>query len=346
MKQKRKHLVFWIVYSLFIFFIFSVLTNLWESAFRMLGIISMQMLVFYLNYNVLISKYYANKKYVQYSLANICLLLFSVFVIDFLIRFSYFLVHFNRDHSFSLDTIFNFNYFNIDSLEIVFNHMMPILLAIFISFLFYNFIQQKKREEKEALLIKAEKNFLVSQINPHFLFNTLNNIYSLTLLNDAKGSEAVLQLSRMLDYSLYSGTKEIVNLEKDIQYITNFIDLFKLKDDEIDTVSFNYSNANQKLKIAPMLLIPFVENAFKHGNIEDVTKGVIAISIETKGNMILFECKNSFVEKKSVDKSSGIGIANVKRRLELLYPNDHHLEIKSDENNFIVTLSITTSYEV
>lgn len=159
MPQKRKHIIFWILYSLFIFFIFSVLTDLWESVFRSLGIISMQMLVFHLNYKILITKYYASKKYFIYGLINFGLILFSVTVIDFFIRFFYYLAHLNRDHSYSLNTIFNFKYFDIESLETIFNHMMPIILAIFISFLFYSFSEQKKREEKEILLTKAEKTF-------------------------------------------------------------------------------------------------------------------------------------------------------------------------------------------
>ncbi len=221
--------------------------------------------------------------------------------------------------------------------------MMPVLLAIFISFLFYNFSELKKREEKETLLAKAEKDFLISQINPHFLFNTLNNIYSLSVFNNAQSSSAIMQLSKMLDYSLYGSKKELVSLHEEIQHINNFIGLFKLKDDGIETITFDFVKANKTLKIAPMLLIPFVENAFKHGNVEDVKNGYIEIDLYTKQEQVIFKIKNSYRPKKSVDESSGIGIINVKRRLELLYPNKHQLHIEQKENDYIINLSITTN---
>ncbi len=299
------------------------------------------MLAFYFNYHKLIPKYYASKKYVIYGLTNFVLTLFSVLVIDFFIRLSYYIAHLNRDHSYPLNTIFNFRHFDIESLEVIFNHMMPIILAIFISFLFYYFSEKKKREKKETLLVKAEKDFLISQINPHFLFNTLNNIYTLSLASDNKSPKAIMQLSKMLDYSLYGSKKEKVSLKEEIQYINNFIGLFKLKDDNIKSVSFNFSKANNTLKIAPMLLIPFIENAFKHGNIEDTKSGYITIMLKTKlDNKVLFTVKNSYRTKKSVDNSSGIGINNVKRRLELLYFNKHTLSIEESQNEYLIYLTL------
>ncbi|WP_159025712.1 sensor histidine kinase [Aquimarina sp. Aq78] len=224
--------------------------------------------------------------------------------------------------------------------------MMPIILAIFISFLFYSFSEQKKREEKEILLTKAEKNFLVSQINPHFLFNILNNIYTLSLTNDNKSSKAIMQLSKMLDYSLYGSKKKTVSLKEEIHYILNLIELFKLKDDAIEAINFDYSKVNQSYMIAPMLLIPFVENTFKHGNIEDTKNGFIDILLTTEANNITFKVKNSYKPKKSVDASSGIGILNVKRRLELIYPNKHELEINKQKEFYNVNLIIRLENEL
>lgn len=340
MSLKIKHVLFWIVYTLFIYMIYSVLTEIREALFRTIGMVSMQLIAYLINTKFLLPTFYKQKKYARYTFFNFILLLVSVFLIDYLIRLSYYIEHLDRDHRYTLDTVFNYKYFSIDNLEIIFNHMMPILLSVFLSFLFYNFLQQKKREEQEVLHIKAEKDFLISQINPHFLFNTLNNIYSLTLSNDDKGSKAVMQLSKMLDYSLYSSNEETVRLKEEIDYIINFIALFKLKDDKINTVDFRYNNANNELRISPMILIPFIENAFKHGNIEDVKNGYISIILESKNDTILFSCENSYQSKKSVDPSSGIGISNVKRRLAILYPNQHHLNIQQSSAVYKVSLSV------
>lgn len=324
---------------------YNILTNYLQAIMRTIGIIGLQILVFYVNINYLLPKYYSKKKFLHYGLFNASLLFISVYTIDFLIHLSFYIKHLGRRHSYTIGSVFEFDDFNIRSIEIIFNHMMPILFAIFVSFMYYNFKEQKKREEKEVLLAKAEKSFLVSQINPHFLFNILNNIYSLTLDNNLKGAQAIMELSKMLDYSLYGASKNTVSLKEEIQYINHFISLFMLKDDEIKNVTFNFDDVNPETQIAPMLLIPFVENAFKHGSIEDVINGSITITLKTRNGTVLFDCKNSFLPEKSVDQSSGIGIANVIRRLELLYPNRHEISILKKGNYYNVHLIISTQHE-
>ncbi len=303
--------------------------------------VSMQLIVFYLNLKILLPRFYKQKKNLSYSFFNILFLLLGVFVIDFLIRVSLYCD--KSGYGFTFDTIFNYKFFDLTSLEIIFNHMMPVLLAIFISFIIYTYTEQKKLKEQEILYINAEKDFLISQINPHFLFNILNNIYSLTLNDNNKGAEGIMQLSKMLDYSLYGAKKGIVSLEEEINYITNFIHLFKLKDDEIEKVSFVYDDIDKNLKIAPMLLIPFVENAFKHGNVEDVKNGYIEISLKTNKGVLQFICRNTYAPKKSVDASRGIGISNVKRRLKLIYDKQYQLHIDIEDNIYSIELNIDTN---
>jgi LytS/YehU family sensor histidine kinase len=145
----------------------------------------------------------------------------------------------------------------------------------------------------------------------------------------------------MLDYSLYGNNEEFVSLKDEIAYIENLIALFKLKDDEITNIVFDYKNTNTQSKIAPMLLLPFVENAFKHGNIEDIENGNIGIELSsTNHKNIDFKCYNTFSTNKKIDKIGGIGIVNVKRRLELLYPNNYMLTIENNEHQYKVHLKI------
>lgn len=341
--MKSKHVLFWILYTFFIYMIFSILTDSLQASLRTVGLVSMQILVLYLNLHVLLPKFFAQKRYFCYGLFNLLLLLLAVFIIDLLIRYTIHCDKTTSAYEYIFYTVFNYKFFNMSSLEVIFNHMMPILLAVFISFIIYTYTEQKKQKEQELLYINAEKDFLISQINPHFLFNILNNIYSLTLNDNNKGAEGIMQLSKMLDYSLYGAKKGTVSLREEINYITNFIDLFKLKDDEIEKVSFIYNQINQEVKIAPMLLIPFVENAFKHGNVEDVKNGYIDISLQTDKGVLKFICKNTYVPKKSVDESRGIGINNVKRRLKLLYDKKHQLNIEIDEGIYSVQLKIDTN---
>ena len=284
----------------------------------------LQLLVFYINLSVLLPKFFDAKRFVVFGVINSVLIVVFSFGNTIL------------EDGLPQNSVENYNTF-----EALLAHSVPVFIGIFTAFVLYTYNQQLEREEKEKERIIAEKNFLVQQINPHFLFNTLNNIYSLTLENNPKGSEAVMQLSKMLDYSLYGNQQEYVTLKNEIQYIDNFIDLFKLKDDSLTNINFNCTNINSGFLIAPMLLLPFVENAFKHGNIE-TNEGNINVNIVTKENTLEFSCENSFSEIKKVDKVGGIGINNVKRRLELLYPECHQLTIEKNNGLYKVLLKITT----
>lgn len=216
----------------------------------------------------------------------------------------------------------------------------------------YCISQLMSKKQKEALILESEKlsselKFLKSQINPHFLFNALNNIYTLSIIKSDKTPDVVIRLSDMLKYIIYeTETKDLVSLQNEIRYIENFIAIFKLKDSRInDNVSFNY-DVPEDILIAPMILIPFIENAFKHSKIEDVKKGWIEIQLQYEHAELIFSVKNSIptthFEK---DKVGGIGVTNVKRRLELIYPNRHELLIDEENNVHSVLMKIKVSDE-
>ncbi|WP_196892986.1 sensor histidine kinase [Aureivirga marina] len=325
MKVFKKHIIIWIVYTLLLFSFYEFGTKTSTALTHTFSFVGNQIFAFYLNHFLFLPKLFEKKKYFLFSILNILLICFGTFSNTFIENLT--------EHKYE-NSAFEIH------LESLYAHALPSVIAIFVAFILYTYYKRLQQEQKELELVKSEKNFLIQQINPHFLFNTLNNIYSLTMENNPKGSEAILQLSKMLDYSLYGNKTEKVNLQKEIFYIQNFIHLFKLKDEEIKNIAFNYKHVNPDFKIAPMLLLPFIENAFKHGNIENISNGKIEISLKTTTKELEFICKNTFVEGKKVDRIGGIGITNVSRRLELLYPNAHKLDISKKENVFEVTLKI------
>jgi hypothetical protein len=222
---------------------------------------------------------------------------------------------------------------------------MPFFTA-FIGSSLFEIARFAKQKEKEAAdyrseKLEAEMKFLKSQFNPHFLFNALNNVYTLTVIQSDKAPDNLLKLSGMLRYMLYDCKAETVPLAKEIEYLRHFIDLHLLKDSRGLNVKLEIDESRPDLKIAPMLFIPFVENAFKHSRIEDLENGWISISLKTDGHQVVFEVKNSLPKTVfTKDKVGGIGLENVKRQLELTYPGRHELHIEKKEDAFEVFLKI------
>jgi two-component system LytT family sensor kinase len=190
--------------------------------------------------------------------------------------------------------------------------------------------QQKRINEN----IKTELLFLKSQINPHFLFNNLNNIYSLVYQKSDQALPAIEKLSSLLRYMLYE-KKESVPLTDEIQYIQDFIELQKLRFNFPIQIQFDVSSKNETM-IAPLLLIPFVENSFKHGDPEREMK----ILLQNKNGKLRFEVEN-FIKTGIKDSGGGVGLDNVRRRLELLYPNRHTLQVNESRSNFHIILELT-----
>ena len=204
--------------------------------------------------------------------------------------------------------------------------------------------QQYIMQEMEAKQLKAELNLLKSQVNPHFLFNTLNNLFSIAQKNnDDETANGLLKLSQLMRYMIYESNVELVSLEKEITYIKNFIELQKLRFDNQDLLKVNLQITNnyKSIFICPMILIPFIENAFKHGlSMEDNNPIDISLSIENK--TLNLKVKNTISNlKRDTNKiNRGIGLDNVKRRLNLVYPDRHVLSIFSDNEFFYVDLKI------
>jgi len=198
----------------------------------------------------------------------------------------------------------------------------------------FTLAQQKQKSEAlaKAELKESELKFLKMQMNPHFLFNSLNNIYALSVTNSDKTQEGISTLSLMLRYVLYDCEQPKVPLKKELEYITHFIELFKLKSSKGYNIEFVEEMEGEGLMIAPMLLVPFIENAFKHSGIEKRGESYVKISLVTKGTLVEFSVENSIpAQPLNTDSQGGIGLQNVKKRLEILYPLNHELEIEKTD---------------
>jgi two-component system, LytTR family, sensor kinase len=198
-------------------------------------------------------------------------------------------------------------------------------------------------QEREKLLteekLETELKLLKAQINPHFIFNALNNIYSLTYMKAKKAPESVLKLSEMLRYVFYDCSKDRVQIASEVNYIENFNAFQQMKSDFIQNITLQ-SDIETNIEIAPMLFIPFIENAFKYSRIEEIEMAHVNISITSKNRNVDFTIENSMPIENKPAAGSGTGIKNVQHRLNILYPGKHNLIIDEKRGQYLVNLRI------
>jgi len=282
---------------------------------------------FYSNTSLLIPHLLGKKKILLYILSVLGFMVVTVFV-DLLVQY-----FFNTDYQNR-----SFIYHNTVS-----GALMSSLLVLGISSgwkitsEWYRNERLKKEMEHEKLA--SELAFLKSQVNPHFLFNSLNSIYALANKESPQTADAVIKLSDLMRYMLYDSTGKYVELDKEVEYLNNYINLQKLRVDGKVDITFDTKGELNK-KIAPLLLIPFVENAFKHG-ISYQNESFVHVEMMANGKNIHFVVENTLNQHKpDVERASGVGLKNVKRRLELLYPGKHKLVINESNGKYIAELNL------
>jgi len=202
---------------------------------------------------------------------------------------------------------------------------------------------QRDRKDLETQRMQSEIKFLKSQINPHFLFNTLNSLYALTLKKSDKAPEIVIKLSEMMRYMLYESNERRVPLQKEVSYIENYLALEAIRQSGEADIRFDVEGQLTDQTIAPLIFIPFLENSFKHGLNHQISDGYVHVIMKVLDNKLLLRIVNSKPANppQPSDKASGgIGLANVQRRLNLLYPNQYKLDITDHETEHIVELSL------
>ena len=203
-------------------------------------------------------------------------------------------------------------------------------------------IKQQEVNHLTTAVKESEMQFLKSQINPHFLFNNLNNLYSYAIEKSPKTPEIILELSGVLRYMLYECKEAYVPLDKEIGQLQNFMNLNEMQIEERGKISFTPKNIETGYQIAPLILIVFIENAFKHSTASQTDNIIIDVRLKLQQNgTLLFFCENSFRPRSNTqDLSHGIGLENVKKRLELLYPDAHDLKITEQDNFYRVKLEM------
>ena len=201
-------------------------------------------------------------------------------------------------------------------------------------------LNQQWMKEKEKHYLETELKFLRSQIHPHFFFNTLNNIYSLTLKKSDEAPGIILKLSDLMSYMLYESNVPLVPLSKEIDYLQNYLDVEQLRFGQRLSVSFTRTGFIDEVNIPPMILILFLENSFKHGVKNNISKIHIEISLKIDTEFLYFRVDNPVTEDLVPVENKGIGLTNVRRRLDLLYGDNYTLDIRTDEAKFSVSLKM------
>ncbi|MDY8136058.1 sensor histidine kinase [Aquimarina sp. 2201CG5-10] len=284
--------------------------------------------LFYTQVFWLFSKIYKRKKKVLFYVLTITLIV-SITVIETYGDYILYDVYDIRNESLSGSFISNF--------------LVHIIYTIAGFYYALKFDYRKSEKIKQQLLeetYKTELKYLKAQLNPHFLFNGINSIYHLIGKNDDLAKQTLLQFSGLLRYQLYESNTHIL-LEKELDYVLKFIKIEETRRGSDIQLDYDVKSENPTLKITPLLLIPFIENAFKHcSNNIDGSTNIIKIKIEEVGGTLYLNVVNSYDESTYKKKVGGIGLNNVQKRLLLLYPDQHQLSIKKDETNHIVNLSI------
>jgi len=294
---------------------------------------------FFLNYAVcafvidylLLPSFLYRKKFWQFSIATILLLILVIIVEELVLE----KIYFPTTKGLGFPGVFN-------SLADV----LPIILILSgFKFAWDALVKQQALEKLEDAIVESELHYLKSQINPHFLFNNLNNLYSYAIEGSPKTPDIILELSAVLRYILYDCQEKFVSLSEELNHLRNFVKLSELQLENKGKVELQIDEKSGNLKIAPLILPVFVENAFKH-SVSSLSSDIhilIQVKIENEGELV-FTCRNNFSEASNSDSiSSGIGLLNVQKRLELIYPEEHNLKISKNESHYSVKLTINLS---
>ncbi|WP_192349361.1 sensor histidine kinase [Algoriphagus sp. Y33] len=292
----------------------------------------------------IIPKFLFQQKYFWFALYTIYAIVISIFLIAF-------------------SSFYGFIYINsLDSIGTEFmltKNLYLIMIGVYIVVLLTSFFSAYRENHKvrlrnqelqyallngELLLKQEELSYLKMQIHPHFLFNTLNTIYGSAIAESKETPELILKLSNLLDYILYQTQKSLVPLEDEISHLKDYLALEKLRHGDRLQVNSSFPEESKNLMIAPMLFLPLLENSFKHGKSQS-TEAFVELKIEIHEERILFFLRNSYDETLSTKNltSSGIGLQNIKKRLNLLYPNYHLLNIRKSDGYFEVDLQLKTT---
>jgi two-component system, LytTR family, sensor kinase len=334
MKYKLHHLLFWMLVLGTWYFLRYEDYALPKTAFQvtLVKVADLAVMIYLTNY-LLIPYLFYKKQYLLFGL-----LFLGMIALSSIIKMNILGRMLNAPELYSLSGNIKARIYD----NVIPHFFLVIAGAAFKLMIDYSQLQQKMAETAKERA-EAELNFLKSQINPHFLFNSLNAVYFLIDKENQPARESLHKFSDMLRYQLYEVKGDMVPIEKEVAYLKDYVDMQSLRKDEQYQVTFQCSEAVKGFSIAPLLLIPFVENAFKHVSAHADKPNFIHISLDTIQSSFILKVKNSKEENGLVDPFGGIGLTNVKRRLSLLYPDKHVLKVDDTLGEYIVQLEIKTA---
>jgi sensor histidine kinase YesM len=340
------HVVYWLLAACLMFFIFS--NRYYDLKYRIVLVCLLVTAGFFITKTI--NNYIIPKFLFKGKIFLFAYIMFAVFVFTFwLISFSVILILIYSGYYLPNLIIPQQD----DILILIAGNYLIVIMAVVIHFIkeaYRRLIEkdsiEKQKQLTELKLKEANLKLLQGQIHPHFLYNMLNNLFGLVKEDVDSSREVIIKLSDLLDYMLYKCDKPKVSLEDEIKFIKDYIDLERVRHDDDFNVTINYTNETGDINLAPLVLFPFVENAFKHG-FNNPNENFIQIDIVPIKNVLKFEIRNSLSDRTG-DKylnqeGKGIGLKNIKERLELIYKDKYQLDILNEENTFKVKLQIDLS---
>lgn len=343
-KRAFLHISFWLTYLLFKTsqnigpdisgapgsFSFHVLKTLFTAQLVLLVVkVPMVYALFYL------TEQYLAKRFTIFKTISAGILLFLISLVAFFLVKQYIVIELIYRSNTTLSDALNFT----SILSSLFILLFVSGMALSIKLVRLNIRQKNTEQEIIKKKLETELQFLKAQTNPHFLFNTLNNIYALARKRSDQTADVVMKLSKLLRFMLYESQKQLITIAEEIQVLTDYIELEKIRYTEKLKISFTRSVDNELQSIAPLILLPFVENAFKHGAGESRFDSYISIDITLQQGQLCFSCENSATENMAAPNTDKIGLGNIRRQLELIYPG-HSLAITNENSYFKVLLKL------
>jgi sensor histidine kinase YesM len=329
--QRVLHIGSWAMFMILSVFVFS---NFWTIKVSILRAIlngSLFILVFYLNLLVLIPRFFSKKRYFIYIVCSIGLL--AIFIS---LRIAF------REYLFGAPAVIGASSRHYQGeFMIIASFLFVFGLSIFFRLVKNHFEAAGRNREIIRQRDEAEFRLLKAQVNPHFLFNTLNNLYSLAYTRSEKTAGAIMSLSEIMRYLIYEAGAPQVPAEKEIRFLTNYVELEKLRIEDQAKVSLVVEKPASGMMVAPLIFIAFVENAFKHSGIDVDAEGFIQIFLSFRKGGIFFTVENSIPSGGVAVKTGGTGLTNARSRLELMYPGRVDLEIKKNNLTYSVFLTVS-----
>lgn len=332
-------LMFWTGYIVIATLVFALVAPLEWAFLRTLGIGIVHILLVYFHLKILLPRFFDTKKYLAYGVLLLIALVMGswlkMLIDQTLIGFS------------ALEgPLSAYRDGNIPFVSGLVANLVFLFITTPIRWMDEFYKRKELQQQFQTHRLEAELKFLKTQVNPHFLFNTLNNLYTLAYVGSEQTAPTILKLSEMMRYMLYESDARRVPLEREIHYLRNFIQLQELKTEESQQIAFEVAGDSGGIQIPPLLFVPLFENAFKHGNLDE--GGWLKSQLSITKDSLIFHISNSFQENQKKDQVGGIGLENVKKRLALLYPDKHEFYVNSEDGVFSVKMKceITSNSEL